>query len=218
MNLKKELKALRDRYVHILKYLYPSKGSLGFTERNLSVNFAEAYRSCHPNACAWYEFHFGKKMHYDALLVDPDAKKIFLIEAKRFSNPDKTKEVDSDIQRISAFRENEEELRKRIRDYEEYAVCGIILGDVWTEDSFKSKIKESFEKENYLAQFGAEVLRSEKISLRNAEYYVQDFAGAIPENWRKDNNLQWFEQYYCLLAIVWEITQIAQRTKSRPKT
>lgn len=205
MNLKQEMRMLRDRYVHIFEYLYPSKGSLGFTERNLSVNFAEAYQSCHPSACAWYEFHFGEKKHYDALLIDPDAKKIFLIEAKRFSSTKKTKEIDLDIQRISAFLENEEELRRRIRDYEGYSVCGIILGDVWTENSFKSNVKESFEHKDYLAQFGVEALRSEKNPLRNAEYYVQEFGGAIPENWRTDNKLQWLEQYYCLLAIVWEI-------------
>ena len=62
----------RQNYIDILNVLYPSKNSTGFTERNLSVNFAKAYEQIVPTAHTWYEFQFGTKnnLHFDAIIVD----------------------------------------------------------------------------------------------------------------------------------------------------
>ena len=46
----------RYNYQRIFSILYPSKNSTGFTERNLSVNFANAYEQINPSAITWFEF------------------------------------------------------------------------------------------------------------------------------------------------------------------
>ena len=51
---------MRQEYIKILNVLYPSKGNTGFTERNLSVNFCNAYKQVFSNAVVWYEFTFDK--------------------------------------------------------------------------------------------------------------------------------------------------------------
>lgn len=78
----------RYNYQRIFSVLYPSKNSTGFTERNLSANFANAYEQISPSAITWFEFQFGEKnnLHYDAVIIDPENKKLLLIESKRFSN------------------------------------------------------------------------------------------------------------------------------------
>ena len=79
----------RYNYQRIFSILYPSKNSTGFTERNLSVNFANAYERINPSAITWFEFQFGENnnLHYDAVIIDPENKRLLLIESKRFSNP-----------------------------------------------------------------------------------------------------------------------------------
>ena len=67
--MKKEFQEIcniyKNRYVSIFRQLYPTSKKSGFTERNLSVNFAVAYEnySCQmkQNTVTWYEFQFGKK-------------------------------------------------------------------------------------------------------------------------------------------------------------
>ena len=53
----------RDRYNHILSTFYPSIGSTGLQERNLTVNFAEAYKDAfhERDVISWYELQFSKK-------------------------------------------------------------------------------------------------------------------------------------------------------------
>ncbi len=69
----------KKRYESILDVLYPAKNSTGFTERNLSVNFANAYVQDHPGSVTWYEFQFGEKnnLHLDAIIVNKEQKEIF---------------------------------------------------------------------------------------------------------------------------------------------
>ena len=90
----------RNNYQRILSLLYPSKNSTGFTERNLSVNFANAYERVNSSAITWFEFQFGENnnLHYDAVIIDPKNKRLLLIESKRFSNPhQKIASVGADI-------------------------------------------------------------------------------------------------------------------------
>lgn len=67
----------RYNYQRIFSILYPSKNSTGFTERNLSVNFANAYERINPSAITWFEFQFGENnnLHYDAVIIDPEKQK-----------------------------------------------------------------------------------------------------------------------------------------------
>ena len=61
----------KHNYEKIFEHIYPAKNSSGFTERNLSVNFAEAYEKTamqlNQNCITWYEFQFGEKnnQHYE---------------------------------------------------------------------------------------------------------------------------------------------------------
>ena len=72
----------RYNYQRIFSLLYPSKNSTGFTERNLSVNFANAYERINPSAITWFEFQFGENnnLHYDAVIIDTENKRLLLIE------------------------------------------------------------------------------------------------------------------------------------------
>lgn len=59
----------RYNYQRIFSILYPSKNSTGFTERNLSVNFANAYERINPSAITWFEFQFGENNNLHLSLI-----------------------------------------------------------------------------------------------------------------------------------------------------
>jgi len=131
-------------YVKILNEYYPAKRSAGFTERNQSVNFSKSMEKVHKESFTWFEVPFSEdsKCHIDALIVNKNAKEIFVVEAKRFTNANKKiKDVRSDIERIddaSTIQSLIEELDCR----ESYDIYGVILADVWTETDDKAKIAE----------------------------------------------------------------------------
>ena len=140
------LEKYKENYCRIFKSIYPSKNGTGFTERNLSVNFAKAYESAHKDSITWYEFQFGYRnsQHYDAIIVDHKNRRLIVIESKRFTNTvKKVESVGKDIQRIREFEKDTHlrEFDKRIPALKEYSVIGVILADVWTEGTEKSKIK-----------------------------------------------------------------------------
>lgn len=95
-------------YRKILHELYPAIGSNFFTEKNLSVNFCNAYlQKQNPEAIVWYERAIadGKNKnnnHIDAFLFDPitDGGSIFLIESKRLQNAEKLSEIEEDWIRL----------------------------------------------------------------------------------------------------------------------
>lgn len=151
--LAKEVFDIYDsRYYHILKTFYPSIGSTGLQERNLTVNFAEAYKSafCERNVISWYELQFGDKKnnHFDCIIIDVTAKKLLIIESKRFTNTTgKSSAITNDIQRIIAFAEGG--LDDRFKDFNSFSVYGVILADVWTENKKKQAVLDSFKDEEY---------------------------------------------------------------------
>ncbi len=142
------LNEMKKEYVNILCSLYPSKGSTGFTERNLSVNFASAYKVLNDKAVAWFEFSFGKNNHFDAIIVDPSKKKLVIVESKRFTNPrDKAKEIDEDIERIQELNSEErleKEFGKRLPNWRDYSIYGTIIADIWTENDVKIGVFNCF--------------------------------------------------------------------------
>jgi hypothetical protein len=83
MEIDKVLHRYKENYCRIFECIYPSMGSTGFTERNLSVNFAMAYESVHKDSITWYEFQFGKKnnLHYDAIIINPAEKEIVIVSS-----------------------------------------------------------------------------------------------------------------------------------------
>lgn len=115
----------------ILTVLYPAEGGNGFTERNLSVNFASAYKSiaeAEGERCAvWYEFPFDGSRHYDAVIINDTANEILAIEAKRIKSNRKIDGIRDDIKRI---RQLPNKLGTRLYREGAYKIYGVILADV----------------------------------------------------------------------------------------
>ena len=193
----------RYNYQRIFSLLYPSKNSTGFTERNLSVNFANAYERINPSAITWFEFQFGENnnLHYDAVIIDPENKRLLLIESKRFSNPHtKIASIANDIDRIQNVKINYlHDFMSRIPDILNYQIFGVILADVWTETRKKKQIYDSFVAGTFITDFLEDNLIKYP-SLHNATYYVGDFDN-LPCDAPKRDVLQ----TYHLVSFAWEI-------------
>ena len=191
----------KENYVKMLEILYPSKGSSGFTERNLSVNFAKAYEEIHPNAITWYEFQFGENnnLHYDAIIINPDQKELVIVEAKRFSNLNKKiREIGNDISRIVDY--NQVEFLGRLSDFNKYSIVGVILADVWANASkSKHKIKESFDNKGFLYDYRDIIGNDYSVQLSNIKYYTIDFECLK----RKDIDVVKYNYY--LESIIWRL-------------
>ena len=199
----------KNNYSRIFSVVYPAKNSTGFPERNLSVNFAEAYKMVADKqaqeAIVWYEAQFGEKNnnHLDALIVNPNAGEIILIESKRYSNPaTKMKEAGMDIERIPQFlSELKEDKRIDIGRYHKF--YGIILSDVWIETQGKESILDSYLRgvsdpespEAFLNKYEGNL---GKHVLSNVNYVVKSFDDkeSIDESIKKS---------YKLLSLIWTI-------------
>ena len=147
------LKDVFNNYVEIYKHIlltnqfYPSVGSTGFQERNLSVNFSKAYDKTYDkdNILSWFEFQFGKdnNKHFDCLIINVSKKEIYIIESKRYTDASsKDASIDEDIERIVSF--VEKGLDNRFKKYKDFKVYGLILADVWTENDAKLAIYNSY--------------------------------------------------------------------------
>ena len=137
----------------ILTVLYPAEGGNGFTERNLSVNFASAYKSiadAEGERCVvWYEFPFDGSRHYDAVIINDTANEIIAIEAKRIKSNRKIDGIRDDIERI---RQLPNKLGTRLYREGDYTIYGVILADVWSTKhaSLKNNAKKEFEENRFL--------------------------------------------------------------------
>ncbi len=152
-NIEQILKEYKNQYLKIFKNLYPSEGSVGFTERNLSVNFCNAFEKVHREACAWYEVSFeeSSKYHFDAILVNPPTKEVFIIEAKRFSDPSgKLTSLGNDISRILEMDNKNRILNKLYdKDVANYTTYGVVLADVWEESDVKKDLSRLWREKNF---------------------------------------------------------------------
>lgn len=194
----------KENYKKIFDYLYPSKGSTGFTERNLSVNFTKAYEAVNTQAITWYEFSFEKGKHLDAVIIDPNSQKIIIVESKRFSNPEiKVKEVDDDIDRILGFSNNlESEFKNRINNIDKYSILGVILADVWTENEQKTSIQASFESDNYLSNY---LCNYTKVII-NPIYFCLNFKDTVFLN-EIEKKHKAIKDTYNLVGLIWTIKE-----------
>ena len=159
----------KEYYVEILKCIWPSIDSNGFQERNLTVNFTNAYKEIAKKkdniAIVWFEFQCGESgnKHVDALLMNTTSKEIFIIEAKRYNNVNqKVKSVAWDVKRIQEFFYDKSIFIERLGDISDYKFYGMILADVWCETKSKIDIaqlysdKEFFEKKISTINMGSE--------------------------------------------------------------
>ena len=159
----------KEYYVEILKCIWPSIDSNGFQERNLTVNFTNAYKEIAKKkdntVIVWFEFQCGESgnKHVDALLMNTTSKEIFIIEAKRYNNVNqKVKSVAWDVKRIQEFFYDKSIFIERLGDISYYKFYGMILADVWCETKSKIDIaqlysdKEFFEKKLSTINLGSE--------------------------------------------------------------
>ena len=148
--LEKVFENFKKEYDHILGSFYPSLGSTGFQERNLTTNFAKAYEKTFDkdDVIVWFELQFGedKNNHFDCLIINKTQKQIFLIESKRFVNVESKKgSVKKDIERINEYFSGFYITDERFVDYLDYDLYGLIVADVWKETTPKKKVFEDFE-------------------------------------------------------------------------
>jgi hypothetical protein len=141
-----------ESYERFLGRYYPTHGSNGFTERNLTFNFSHNYLCENNNAFIWQEVPLGDREHFDTLIIDDQHKSILCIEAKRLGTDAKQKSIKTDLGRIFSFAE---EIRKKID--ESYAVYAVLLVDIWIPK------KNGGKKQNMLDGFEA---------MENREAYI----------------------------------------------
>ena len=208
MEIERILKQYKKNYSRIFESIYPSKNSTGFTERNLSVNFAKAYEQMYPQAFTWYEFQFGQNnnLHYDAIIINPQKKELIIIESKRFDKlPKKVNEVYEDINRINSFRTSYfAEFAERIPSLANYAIKGVILADVWTETESKTKINESFQNRTFIENYFPDLYKIQASWFFNGYYFNLDFS-TIKSSPVRDN--RYIRDTYHLLGIVWDVNK-----------
>ncbi len=145
----------KKEYDHILCSFYPSLGSTGFQERNLTTNFAKAYEKTfkEDDIVVWFELQFGeqKNNHFDCLIINKNKQHIYLIESKRFVSSDtKKNSVEKDIMRINDYVRFGFKKDERFKDYKDYEVYGLILADVWEESPSKIQIFNNFKNGSML--------------------------------------------------------------------
>ena len=183
----------REKYARIFQGMYPAKNNTGFPERNLSVNFSKAIEALYPSAYSWFEFQFGvnNNLHFDAVVVVPETKALFVVESKRFSNLKKKIEgINGDILRMNKVPfEYREEFETRIAGFADFTVYGVVLADVWTETKGKGKIRDAFANGSFVNDYLPGLIDS-------GSYFVCGFEGAT--------NHQWLNDHYYLLSMVWK--------------
>ncbi len=204
-------KNYENQYISILEYLWPAKGSTGFTERNLTCHFSKAYEKVAQengqDAYTWFEFQFGTKsdQHYDAVIVNPSDKKVIIIESKRFtSSLSKVRAINTDIKRIMEFPsvlhseyERKEVEGIRIYDFDKYEVWGLVLADVWDEKQGNTKrdkrgqIADEFMKRTFIES--EDEIKIKQSALPELQYNYISFAK------------QKHAQNYRLLSFYWKV-------------
>ena len=200
---------MQREYINIFRLMYPSKNGTGFTERNLSVNFAEAYKKTHPDTHVWFEFQFGEKnnLHYDAVIVNPTDREILLVESKRIKSKKMLGEIREDVLRIEGVKDvYAEEFRYRLRDFQKYRIIGIILADVWTQGAMKSDVKEAFLQKTFVKNYYSDL----DLESKGLQYSIQSFENQISDHWLSGeyaDKLPFVESHYYLLSFSWTVTE-----------
>ena len=153
MNIDKVINNTVERYEKILNNYYPSFGSIGFTERNLTFNFCSSFYNiaAEKDLVIWQEVPIkdgssNKKEHFDSLIISRTEKKLYLVEAKRINTKDKIDSAESDLKRIENNWKNIN-IDDDTKGYSKYAV---IIADIWIPHS-NEKAKKA--KEYFLNKF-----------------------------------------------------------------
>ncbi len=138
---------LKHRYDNILKQYYPAHNSTGFTEANLTFNFAEALRvDLDGTAFSWLEAPLtDKSNHIDGVVFSKEHNAVFFIESKRIGNGNvsrKKREIVEDMVRLLSPIERDHVLKEWKIDSDikltlkQYIIC---IADFWQEKESTSK-------------------------------------------------------------------------------
>ena len=220
-HIKEYLNKWVDRYKHILERYYPSHGKTGFTERNLTVNFASAIEGISMEAFTWYEAPIENKFgqhdnHLDAVMFEPIRKEIFLVEAKRIKEPKEIESIGKDIQRICSERnidtiKNGLKGKKFETHFEDANIYGLIIADVWTKKKnhnelpkswenckIKKEILEAFVNKKFIDEYSGELgIETNFVKEYNAKCFAQEIS--------IDEKTPSSVENYNLLALVFKI-------------
>jgi len=166
-------------YESIFKTYYPSHGSNGFTERNLTFYFSHFYLKNANNLSdiiIWQEVPILGGEHFDTLIIDSINKIIFIIEAKRLQNEMKGRSIDEDFKRIlSRFKEI-----ANIDNFPNYSKYALLLADIWIPESNKNKI----DLRNFFIYFNSELNIEKSIENRITKINnINKFDHSLEEYW-----------------------------------
>jgi len=161
-----------NSYENIFEQYYPSHGSNGFTERNLTFYFSHNYLSINCNSIIWQEVPIDNKKHFDTLIIDNDNnnKSIIIIEAKRLQSTDKFNEIEADYKKII---ENWCQVNKISEEpFKAYKKYVLLLADIWilNEAVNKTKLKNDFEE----FKFDKSLNKQKSKEIRNMENYSKE--------------------------------------------
>ena len=138
-------------YESIFTNYYPSHGSIGFTERNLTFYFSHFYLKIANNLSdiiVWQEVPIEEGGHFDTIIIDTINKIIFIIEAKRLQNDQKIESIRSDFNRIGEIliTKNNEHGIKIPSTFSTYDKFALLLADIWIpkDNNTKETIKNIF--------------------------------------------------------------------------
>lgn len=190
-------------YNNIFSLFYPALESNGFTERNLTVNFSKAYEQtyCNDRIFSWFELPLlGNKNneHFDCIIVNVDRKEVFFVEAKRYPSVKSKKESSKgDIIRIEDYIKKYFYKDPRFENYSDYKLYGLILADVWQENTSKVKLYNSFVNEEFFDD--VDELNNKKPQYKTIRFNYIDALG------NRNKPLLGSEQEYDLLVFWWEI-------------
>ncbi|MCD8325594.1 MAG: hypothetical protein LUC90_02590 [Lachnospiraceae bacterium] len=217
------LRVYQHNYEKILNIFYPSKKSIGFTERNLTVNFSKAYEAIATAAgdecCSWFELpvNVNGRDHVDAVIINTTQKEILLIEAKRYMNlQNKVLEVIKDVERINTLdwireltdeRSNDGE-RPVLQRIEDYKIFGVILADLWIENENRQVICELYQ--NHSGITDSKVFLEELQQFRKPVkegLCLKDFCVDKPVDINTTRNVEkdYIRETYKLLSFSWVV-------------
>jgi hypothetical protein len=138
-------------YESIFTNYYPSHGSTGFTERNLTFYFSHFYLKSANNLSdiiVWQEVPIEEGGHFDTLIIDSINEKIIIIEAKRLQNYQKFESIQKDFDRIVdiLITKNNDHGIKIPSTFSTYDKYALLLADIWLPkvNTIKEDIKKDF--------------------------------------------------------------------------